>query len=82
MSRASNRAAAAAAEKAEEVNKEVETNTAPAPEEKEVELVTLSHFVKNGSLTVDGVTYQIKDGKVKVKPEHAGQVKRHIAMGG
>lgn len=61
---------------------EEEAATEEAEASKEAELVKLAHFIKNGSMTIEGTTYDIVDGIVEVKPEHAAQAKRHIAMGG
>lgn len=62
----------------EEVESQAETNETDGEGEK---LITLNHFIRNGSLSIDGETYEIKDSKVSVKPEHVEKAKAHIAMG-
>ena len=59
-------------------------NTEVKQETKTVDdgFITLKHFVKNGRLFIDGEAYNIVDGVVKVKPEHALKAKEHIKLGG
>jgi hypothetical protein len=58
-------------------------DTTPAKEvAKDEGLVTLKHFAKGGTMFIDGIGYPIKDGYVKVKPEHYAQAQEHIKLGG
>jgi hypothetical protein len=45
-------------------------------------LVTLKHFAKGGRVFIGGEIYPIKDGYIKVKPEHLTQAVEHIKLGG
>ena len=43
-------------------------------------LVTLTHFAKEGKLFIEGETYDVVNGLVKVKPEHAFKAQEHISL--
>ena len=45
-------------------------------------LIALKHFAKSGRLFIDGEAYDIVDGVVRVKPEHAPKAREHIKLGG
>jgi hypothetical protein len=51
-------------------------------EKKNEGLVTLKHFAKSGRVFIGGEIYPIKDGYIKVKPEHLTQAVEHIKLGG
>ena len=66
----------AVAEKPKQETKAVETP------KKEDGLIALEHFAKSGRLFIEGEAYDIVDGVVRVKPEHAPQAREHIKLGG
>lgn len=45
-------------------------------------LVALNHFCRKGRMVIDNVTYDIVNGVVRVKPEHADKAREHIKLGG
>jgi predicted membrane protein len=45
-----------------------------------IELIELDHSIQNGSMVIGEETYQIKNGKVSVKPEHLQEARLHIKM--
>ena len=45
-------------------------------------LIELNHFCQDGHLFIGNEVYDIKNGVVRVKPEHVAQVKEHIKLGG
>jgi hypothetical protein len=47
----------------------------------DTDFVEIDHFAEAGSMTIGDTEYEIKDGKVAVKPEHVARARRHIAMG-
>ena len=62
--------------------KKTSTVEAVQEEKKSDGLIALKHFAKNGKLFIGDESYEIVDGEVKVKPEHAILVKEHIKLGG
>jgi len=59
-------------------DKEPETTEMTEPET--IELIELDHSIQNGSMVIGEETYQIKNGKVSVKPEHLQEARLHIKM--
>ena len=58
-----------------------ETLVAEKPK-KDDGLIELNHFCQEGRMFIGNEVYTIKNGVVRVKPEHVTQAKEHIKLGG